>query len=389
MNNQREIKKPVNKLLFVPVIINLVALGVIYLTFPLLIGPLKTILYGMVAVSVLVILFMWKGKSSGPKKVLAFLSILVALPLVGTAYVSLEANSAFDSMIVDGSGETAAGDGTATGAGGGSEVMGLTPVDVRNEPFNILVSGIDTRADEIDVAANSDVVMLITINPQTGEVIYTSLPRDTYYPLSCTGTYDKLTHATLEGMDCYAATVSEILDTEINYYVKVNFSAVINAIDAVGGITVDVDQAFCGQDELDNDDAYCFTPGEMELDGSMALSYARERKALANGDYDRANHQQQVVTGFIWSVMSNPLSLNSLFDVAGNSMRTNMSQGDMNAIIDLMFSSDNMASTSQVVDGYGDYADIPSRGYYGLSVQILDQTSLANAQNAIASVLGR
>ncbi len=258
-------------------------------------------------------------------------------------------------------------------------------VNVKKDTFNVLISGTDTRDDAIDQNSRSDVIMVATINPKNGEVLFTSLPRDTYYPLTCTGTYDKLTHASSEGgMSCLVDTVEEILDIQINYYLKANFYAVINLIDAVGGITVEVDQTFCGQDENDIANAYCFYPGTTEMNGAEALSYARERHSFADGDYTRAYHQQQVLDAFMKKVMLNPGSISSLIEVSSSSMRTNM---ETNELMELASSFTSFESTGYVVQGYGQTVDIPYQGLYGTSVQVLYDSSIVEAETQINTLL--
>lgn len=253
-------------------------------------------------------------------------------------------------------------------------------VNVKKDTFNVLISGTDTRADTIDSPSRSDVIMVATINPKSGKVLLTSLPRDTYYPLTCTGTYDKLTHASQFDMGCLVDTVEDILDIKINYYLKANFYAVINLIDAVGGITVDVEDSFCGQDENDVKNAYCFAPGAMEMSGAQALSYARERKSFADGDYARAKHQQDVIDSFMKKVMLNPGSIPNLIDVSASSVRTNMSSGEL---LELTNSFANFETEGYVLAGYGQIVDIPSEGLYGTSVQVLTDTSIAEAKTKI------
>ncbi len=253
-------------------------------------------------------------------------------------------------------------------------------VNINRDSFNVLISGTDTRSDEIDKPSRSDVIMVATINPKDNKVLFTSLPRDTYYPLTCSGMPDKLTHASADSMECLQSTVESILDIEINYYIKANFYAVIDLIDAVGGITVDVDTAFCGQDENDVKNAYCFTPGPSDLNGSQALSYARERKSFSDGDYTRAMHQQQVMNAFILKVLSNPTSFDNLIAISSQSVRTNMSSSEL---LNLMNSFSSFESEGYVVSGTGAMVDIPQQGLYGTSVQMLNDASVAEAQNKI------
>ncbi len=250
-------------------------------------------------------------------------------------------------------------------------------VNVEKEAFNVLISGTDTRANEIDSPSRSDVIMVATINPKDNKVLFTSLPRDTYYPLTCSGSYDKLTHASAQSMECLQSTVESILDIEINYYIKANFYSVINLIDAVGGIDIEVDQAFCGQDENDVLNAYCFSPGQTHMSGSEALSYARERKSFSDGDYARAAHQQQVINAFVKTVIANPGSFNNLITISANSVRTNMTTGEL---LNLFESFTNFESDGSVIKGYGSMEDIPQQGLYGTSVQNLEPESLAEAK---------
>ncbi len=272
-----------------------------------------------------------------------------------------------------------------------SDIAGGTPevesksVNVNKDSFNVLISGTDTRDDQIDSPSRSDVIMVATVNPKSGEVLMTSLPRDTYTQLTCTGTYDKLTHASGYDMSCLIDTVESILDIEINYYIKANFFAVINLIDAVGGIDVEVDQYFCGQDENDVEDAYCFTPGMMHMDGAQALSYARERHSFSDGDYTRAMHQQQVMSAFMLKVMKNPGSINDLIEVSASSMRTNMTSSELMSLAGTLTT---VESEGYVIQGTGTTVDIPEQGLYGTSVQVLNEASIAEAQTKIAEVAG-
>ena len=109
-------------------------------------------------------------------------------------------------------------------------------LDVTKKPFNIYISGIDTYG-EISSVSRSDVNMVVTVNPQTRQILLTSIPRDYYVKLHGKSGYnDKLTHAGLYGVDMSIQTIEDLLDIEINYYVKVNFTSVIEIVDAIGGV---------------------------------------------------------------------------------------------------------------------------------------------------------
>ena len=120
----------------------------------------------------------------------------------------------------------------------------LKDVDVVNQPFSIYISGIDTYG-EISSVSRSDVNILMVVNPKTHQILLISIPRDYYVQLhNTTGNKDKLTHAGIYGIDMSIKTVEDLLKTNINYYIKVNFTSVIDIIDALGGIELYSEYSF-------------------------------------------------------------------------------------------------------------------------------------------------
>lgn len=259
--------------------------------------------------------------------------------------------------------------------------------NISRQTFTVLLTGVDSRTDSIDSNSRSDSIMVAKVNPKTGESAIVSIPRDAYVLSSCTGSYDKITHSSLNGMNCLIDDVETLLDVEIDYYLTVNFYAVIDAIDAVGGIDVEVESSFCGQDENDNLNAYCFEQGNQHLSGAEALSYARERHSFSDGDYARARHQQQVISGFLKALAtSGPLAINNLLDVASNSARTNLSASQLTSLAKLLQKNEEFTIDSYTVEGYGMSVDIPYWGLYGTSVQQLEDASISEAQSKLNAI---
>lgn len=266
--------------------------------------------------------------------------------------------------------------------------------NVTKQTFTVLLTGVDSRADSIDSNSRSDSIMVAKVNPKTAEASIVSIPRDAYILSSCTGQYDKITHSSLNGMNCLIDDVENLLDVNIDYYLTVNFYAVIDAIDAVGGIDITIDPSiygdgveYCGQDENDNLNAYCFTPGEAHLSGAEALSYARERHSFSDGDYSRAKHQQDVINAFLRALMtSGPFAINSLLDIASESARTNLSASQLTDLAKLLQKSDDFTIDSYTIQGYGMSADLPYWGLYGTSVQSLDEASVQEAIDKLAAI---
>ncbi len=258
---------------------------------------------------------------------------------------------------------------------------------VSKETFTVLLTGTDTRSDAIDSNSRSDSIMVAKVDPKTGTAAIVSIPRDGYVMSSCTGSYDKITHSSLNGMNCLIDDVESLLDIEIDYYMKVNFFTVIDAIDAVGGVDIDVESDFCGQDEYDNLNAYCFTTGETHMSGSEALSYARERHSFSDGDYARARHQQQVISAFLQSLISSgPLAINNLLDVASSSARTNLTASQLTDLAKLLQKTKDFSIETYTIEGTGMYVDIPYWSLYGTSVQSLSDTSIIEAKTVLNAI---
>ena len=179
-------------------------------------------------------------------------------------------------------------------------------VDITNSAFNFFISGIDSYG-KITSVARSDVNMLVSINPNTNKVLITSIPRDYYVKLhGINTTYnDKLTHAGIHGIDTSVKTVEDLLDIDINYYVKVNFTSLVELVNKLGGIDVEVDTPFRAYYQEDGKIInYAFKKGTNHLNGAQALAFSRERKSLALGDIARVNHQQMVMEGILNKVLS-------------------------------------------------------------------------------------
>lgn len=173
-------------------------------------------------------------------------------------------------------------------------------VKITQQPFSVYVTGVDTY-DGISSVARSDVNMIVTINPVTNKILLTSIPRDYYVPIynDTSGLNDKLTHAGLKGVETSVKTIENLLEMDINYYAKFNFTSLIQIVDAVGGIEVDSPFAFTADYKEETHIYYEFQKGINKLDGKMALAYVRERYGLREGDVARARHQQQVISALV------------------------------------------------------------------------------------------
>ena len=161
--------------------------------------------------------------------------------------------------------------------------------------YNIYISGIDV-AGNIAVVSRSDVNIIMTVNTKTKKILLTTTPRDTYLKIPGKGQnqYDKLTHAGMYGVQTSIATLQNLYDMDIDYYVRLNFTSFINIINLVGNIEVYNDQAFKAFHG-----GYYMPKGKITLDAKKALAFVRERFNLENGDYDRGKNQEKVIEAVI------------------------------------------------------------------------------------------
>lgn len=197
------------------------------------------------------------------------------------------------------------------------------------EPFTMLLMGIDSTDEvlEQNAIANGDTLILLTFNPKTLNATMFSIPRDSYVPIACWSgkPENKITHAAAYGNDCMINTIQDYFDVNIDYYAKINFKGLVKLVDAVGGVEVDVPKVLC-TDDSSRGEEICIQPGHQTLNGEQALVYARNRKQLANGDFGRAEHQQEIIMALINKIktINDVSTFIDILNTVSNSMDTNL-----------------------------------------------------------------
>ncbi len=225
-------------------------------------------------------------------------------------------------------------------------------VVITKEPFSIFVTGIDTYGD-LSSVSRSDVNMVITINPLTHKMLLTSIPRDYYVQVAgTTGLKDKLTHAGLKGVETSVKTIENLLKTDINYYVKINFTSLVQIIDAIDGVDVDNPFEFTA-DYVEDTGAvyYVYKKGLIHLDG---------RYGLREGDVARARHQQQVIKGMVNKLTSGTILTRYtkiLGSIEGN-FATNLSLSNLTAFIQKQLDGNPSWTVENLVLGGADSSEL-------------------------------
>ena len=213
-----------------------------------------------------------------------------------------------------------------------------TSMELYSKPFVVFVSGVDT-SDKIEASARSDVNMILMVNPLTNHVEMVSFPRDSYVPnLALGGGLDKLTHLSNNGVENSLASLESIIGFNIDFYVQVNFTSVVEIVDAIGGVKVDVDVEFTEQNSersFAEGDLIHLQPGWQKLNGEEALAFSRNRHDRIDGDVGRTRAQQDVIIAMVHQLLTPEGALRApqLLDIIPKYVETNASYDQISNFI--------------------------------------------------------
>ncbi len=216
-----------------------------------------------------------------------------------------------------------------------SQAKIIKPVDSKRAlPINILILGVDIGDPNIkdnDDIKRTDSMMLLHYNPSEKDVKVISIPRDTKIKINNKDIKINSAYA-FGGAKKSIEVVENMLDTTINYYIKVDYKAFTKFIDAIGGVNMDIEEDMKYDDE-GQDLHIDFKKGKnIHLDGKKAEEFFRWRKnndgtGLAEGDLGRIKNQHifmEKVTKKIKSPMM-PLRIPKILSVIEENVETNMS----------------------------------------------------------------
>ncbi len=190
------------------------------------------------------------------------------------------------------------------------------------DPFSVLILGVDEREGD---KGRSDTIIVLTVNKKQNSIKMLSIPRDTRTEIIGHGSTDKINHAyAFGGTDMSIATVENLLNIPIDYFVKVNMEGFKELVDAVGGITVQNQMNFVS-------DGNTFKKGALKLTGDEALAYVRMRKQDAKGDFGRQQRQRQIIQGIIskGTSLSSIAKYETILEALGNNIKTNINLDEM------------------------------------------------------------
>lgn len=255
-----------------------------------------------------------------------------------------------------------------------------------SKPFIIYISGIDTYG-KISSVSRSDVNIVAVVNPALEKILLVSIPRDYYVKLHNTNGYnDKLTHAGIYGIDMSVNTIEDLLDINIDYYLRLNFSTLTKSIDLLDGVDVYSDITF----NPTTNPSLTIYQGLNHMNGEEALAFARERYAYKTGDRHRGENQQAIIEAVI-KKLSNPKNITKYKDILNSldgTFETDMSYKDITNLVKLQISKNiDWNVTSISLDGKGSMMPTYSMGERKLYVMIPDEETVVNAKNKISKYM--
>ena len=258
--------------------------------------------------------------------------------------------------------------------------------NVSKEPFNIYISGMDDYG-KISERSRSDVNIVVSINPVSNEILLINVPRDYYVTLPTYNQKDKLTHAGIYGIKESVGSLEKLLDIKIDYYFKVNYSALIQLIDAIDGVNVYSEYDF---KTLGTGHNYHFNKGYNFVDGEHALEFARTREAFTFGDRVRGENQQRLIKAIVEKVTGSTVLLRkygTILNSLSGTFLTNISTDEITDLVKLQL--DKMPKwnmTSISLNGSDGYEYTYSYSGQPLYVMIPDEKTVESAKELLKEI---
>ncbi|MCI3919725.1 LCP family protein [Paenibacillus sp. TRM 82003] len=224
-------------------------------------------------------------------------------------------------------------------------------------PLSMLILGIDYR-EELG-SANTDVIMVATLNPNSKTATLVSIPRDSRIdpeglkPNKANSFYSTYLYGSLSEApkdkgerQQYAMTkikelYSDYLDIPLDYVTIVDFQAFVDVVDAYGGLNIDVDQNMCHRDKADGTNID-LKAGTQDLDGQQTLDFVRYRlsmncspKTKVSSDFERNERQQQVMSKLFDKMksMEGALKIGGVFGAVSDNVKTDIPSQQIQSMI--------------------------------------------------------
>lgn len=226
-------------------------------------------------------------------------------------------------------------------------------VNPSKDPVSILFLGIDDNKGRRENGqstehSRTDAMILSTLNPDKNQVRMLSIPRDTISYIPKVGYYDKITHAHAYGGPVAAMdSVEATLNVPVDYYVRVDMDAFVQAVDELGGIYYDVPYDI-NEPNTNDDGRIKVKKGYRKLNGDQALAVARTRHQ--DSDLKRGQRQMELIKILFKKAqkLDSVNKLNNLVEIVGKNSKHDLSNKDIQALLSTYLPSDLKIKTNQL-----------------------------------------
>ncbi|MBN1400559.1 MAG: LCP family protein [Anaerolineae bacterium] len=237
----------------------------------------------------------------------------------------------------------------------------LPDIAAQKDRVNILLLGIDQR-DNDPGPWRTDTMILVSLDPATQSASMLSIPRDLWVPIPGMGESRlNMAHYLGDANDFPGGgpalaqkTVWYALGIPVHYYVRVNFDGFERMVDAIGGVTVNVEKPIHDEEYPDSNYGTMvidIPAGVQHMDGKTALQFARSRHGT--NDWDRMARQQALIVAARDKVLSLDIPLSSLpkmLDLAGDTIKTDLTFSEMYALAQMVKEIDRDKIRHGVID---------------------------------------
>ncbi|WP_139990865.1 LCP family protein [Paenibacillus paridis] len=261
----------------------------------------------------------------------------------------------------------------------GREPVPVSTIDKKQDPFSVLLLGIDQRGKEI---GRSDTMIYTVVRPNDGDILMVSIPRDTYVEIVGKNKEDKITHAfAFGGAGMAMDTVEKFLNAPINYYASINFEGFRNAIDTLGGISLPIEEDIVNKDP--DHEKFVIKAGQDVYNGQDTLNYVRYRED-AGGDINRTERHQIFLNLLLDKAkqMNQWSKIPDLIDIMGENFSTDMRPQQLVDLGQSMLQAKQRNIYSHSITGDGHRLKSGGTWYY-----FADEEDVAKVQTMIKSWL--
>lgn len=250
-------------------------------------------------------------------------------------------------------------------------------VNPSKDPISILFLGIDDNSGrekngQSAEQSRTDAMILSTFNADKEQIRMLSIPRDTISYIPEVGYYDKITHAhAYNGPTASMDSVEATLNVPVDYYVRINMEAFVDAVDELGGIEYDVPYNI-SEPNTNDTGKIKVKKGHQKLNGDEALAVARTRHQ--DSDLKRGQRQMDLIKKlFIKAQKADSFSkLDDVIEIVGKNAKHNLSYKEVKALA-TSYLKDDVKIKSKQLEGQDDYLN--GVYYYNPNIKNIQDTA--------------